>query len=211
MYLIKTPSLIQKFFPAYTWRVKTSKRNVFLTFDDGPIPEVTPWVLDLLDQYDAKATFFCVGDNVRKYPELLDRILDEGHSVGNHTQNHLNGWKTDTLEYVDNIHHCNTYVDSNLFRPPYGRITKQQAQQIGSQYEIVMWDVLTGDFDKRQSKETCLKKAIKHTTPGSVVVFHDSLKAKDTLEYVLPRYLESLKLEGYSFKALEMQCEGVAV
>ncbi len=202
MYLVKTPDFIQNLFPGFTWRIPNPGKNIFLTFDDGPIPEVTPWVLDLLDEYDAKGTFFCVGDNIKKNPEIFREVKDRGHSVGNHTFNHLNGWATDNVTYLRNIRKADRSVKSELFRPPYGRIKPSQAKFLSRHYRIVMWDVLSGDFDPEISKEQCLQNVIKNTTEGSVIVFHDSLKAEEKLRYVLPKVLEHFKALGYSFPKL---------
>ncbi len=205
MYLVKTPKFIQNLFPNFTWRIPTDEKEIFLTFDDGPIPEVTPWVLDQLEQYDAKATFFCVGDNIRKHPEVFDQVVERGHAVGNHTYNHLNGWASDNLPYFHNIRHCAHLVNSVLFRPPYGQVKPRQAQFLQRHYRIVMWDVLSGDFDPNITPEQCLDNVINNAGPGSIVVFHDSLKAEDKLSYVLPRVLQHFRALGYSFGKLHEQ------
>lgn len=205
MYLVKTPQFIQNLFPNFTWRIPTQEKVLFLTFDDGPIPEVTPWVLDQLSDYQAKATFFCVGDNVQKYPELFAQVRERGHSVGNHTYNHLNGWATDNIPYFHNVRHCAHLTDSALFRPPYGRLKPKQAQFLQRHYRIIMWDVLSGDFDPNLSQEDCLNNVMRNAGPGSIVVFHDSLKAKDKLAYVLPLVLENFAQAGYRFEALSEQ------
>ncbi len=202
MYLVKTPQFIQNLFPNYTWRIPTQEKSVFLTFDDGPIPEVTPWVLEQLEQYKAKATFFCVGDNIKKHPEVFNQVKAAGHSVGNHTMHHLNGWANEDIEYYHDIRHCAQQMDSVLLRPPYGRLKPKQAQFLQRHYRIVMWDVLSGDFDPKLSKEQCLNNVINNVRPGSIVVFHDSLKAEDKLQYVLPRVLEHFAKAGYSFDHL---------
>ena len=198
MYLVKTPRLIQNLFPNFKWSIPVSEKKVFLTFDDGPIPEVTPWVLDLLKEYNFKASFFCVGDNVLKHPEIYDRILDEGHTIGNHTYNHLNGWTTENIKYFHNIRRCAHLVNSDLFRPPYGRIKPKQAQFIQRHYDIIMWSLLSGDFDPALSKEMCLQNVVSNIQPGAIIVFHDSLKAFEKLKYVLPKTLENLKLMGFT-------------
>lgn len=205
MYLVKTPKFIQNLFPNFTWRIPTDEKEIFLTFDDGPIPEVTPWVLDQLEQYDAKATFFCVGDNIRKHPEVFDQVVERGHAVGNHTYNHLNGWASDNLPYFHNIRHCAHMVNSVLFRPPYGQVKPRQAQFLQRHYRIVMWDVLSGDFDPNITPEQCLDNVINNAGPGSIVVFHDSLKAEEKLTYVLPRVLQHFRALGYSFGKLHEQ------
>jgi peptidoglycan-N-acetylglucosamine deacetylase len=205
MYLARTPRLLQALMPAYTWRMPTYEKVLHLTFDDGPIPEVTPWVLDVLAEYRARATFFCVGENVQRYPNLFHRLTAEGHAVGNHTHNHLNGWETDNLTYFHNVRHCARVVRSNLFRPPYGRVTPSQRQFLQRHYRIVMWDVLSGDFDPNISAEQCLHNVLEHTQRGSIIVMHDSLKAEYKLRYVLPRLLDHFTGLGYRFEAISGQ------
>jgi peptidoglycan/xylan/chitin deacetylase (PgdA/CDA1 family) len=202
MYLIKTPKIIQKIFPKFIWKINTTEKEMFLTFDDGPVPEVTPWVLSQLKKYDAKATFFCVGDNINKYPDTFKEIINEGHRVGNHTFNHLNGWTTDNRPYYHNVKNCAELVRSNLFRPPYGRLRPKQAQFLQRHYNIIMWDVLSGDFDQNTSKEKCFQNVVLNAKSGSIIVFHDSLKAIDNLKYTLPRVLKYYSSLGYKFKAI---------
>ena len=205
MYLVKTPKFIQSLFPNFFWKIPTNEKIVYLTFDDGPIPEVTPWVLEQLKAYGAKATFFCVGDNVRKHPDVFQEVLKQGHAVGNHTYNHKNGWGTDNIEYFHNIRNCARLVKSNLFRPPYGRLMPKQAQFLQRHYKIIMWDVLSGDFDIDISKDQCLNNVISKSKQGSIIVFHDSIKAFGTLQYVLPKVLEHFNAKGYQFRALEAE------
>ncbi|MEM9258719.1 MAG: polysaccharide deacetylase family protein [Bacteroidota bacterium] len=176
--------------------------TIYFTFDDGPIPQLTPWVLDQLAEFDAKATFFCVGNNVRRYPELVDQILDAGHSVGNHTMHHLDGWKSDNVPYFHDVRHCAVQVKSSLFRPPYGRLMPSQAQFLQRHYEVVMWDVLSGDFDPELTAEDCYQNVVNNARPGSIVVFHDSLKSEDKLRDFLPRLLAHYAALGYRFEAL---------
>ncbi|MGB0424594.1 MAG: polysaccharide deacetylase family protein [Flavobacteriales bacterium] len=183
--------------------METTEKVVYLTFDDGPVPEVTPLVLDLLNDFNAKASFFCVGDNARMYPEILNRIVENGHCVGNHTQNHLNGWGTSTFSYFRNYLDCSKWVDSRLFRPPYGRITKKQLSGIKVRSKVIMWDVLSGDFDQKISVEKCVENVLSNVQPGSIVVFHDSIKAKSNVLGALPEILKDLKLQGYEFKSLK--------
>lgn len=201
-YPVKTPRLISWLMPQYLWRIKGSAPVVYLTFDDGPIPGVTPWVLDTLAQFKAKATFFCVGDNVRKHPDIYARLLAEGHRTGNHTFNHLNGLQTPPAQYLDNVRSCAEYVQSELFRPPYGRLSRVQRRALSPDYQLILWDVLSGDFDRQRSPEKCLSGVLKHTEPGSIVVFHDSLKAEPSLRYTLPRVLEAFSKKGWRFEAL---------
>lgn len=209
MYLTRTPELIQRLFPSFLCRVSGAEKEVYLTFDDGPIPEVTPWVLDQLAQYDARATFFCVGDNVRKHPDVFRHIQIGGHQVGNHTFNHLDGWATKNEAYLSNVYRCEPYLESTLFRPPYGRMCPGQVSEIQKRYHIVMWDVLSGDFDTKLSGESCLKNVLENVRPGSIVVFHDSIKAWSRLSYALPRVLEYYSQRGFVFRSLEFKKEAL--
>ncbi|MDX1684149.1 MAG: polysaccharide deacetylase family protein [Saprospiraceae bacterium] len=202
MYLTKTPKFVQSLFPNFLWRVPDAEHEVFLTFDDGPIPEVTPWVLDQLDKFDAKATFFCVGENVQKHPEVFDEVQRRGHLVGNHTYNHLSGWQSENLPYFHNVRRCANLVHSDLFRPPYGRLRPKQVQFLQRHYKIVMWDVLSGDFDPNITAKQCLRNVITHTKPGSIVVFHDSLKSENKLRKVLPTYLSWLAENDFTLNRL---------
>ncbi len=177
---------------------------VYLTFDDGPIPEVTPWVLDILDQYQIKATFFCVGDNVRKFPENYKEILKRGHKVGNHTHNHLQGWKTFGRKFVNNVKESSRYIQSNLFRPPHGHMFVYQLAHLHLLgYKTIMWDVVTRDYSKRMTPQQVFNNVKKYTRNGSIIVFHDSLKAEKNLRYALPHSIEWLLKEGYTFGAIE--------
>ncbi|MFT5167820.1 MAG: peptidoglycan/xylan/chitin deacetylase (PgdA/CDA1 family) [Saprospiraceae bacterium] len=205
MYLVKTPKFIQNLFPNFFWKVPTSEKVIYLTFDDGPIPEVTPWVLEQLKAYDAKGTFFCVGDNVKKHPEVFQKVLNQGHAVGNHTNNHVNGWGTDNIQYFHNIRNCARLVKSDLFRPPYGRLMPKQAQFLQRHYKVIMWDVLSGDFDPEISKDQCMYNVTSKAKKGSIVVFHDSLKAFEKLQYVLPKVLKHFHELGYTFKSLKAE------
>ena len=198
--LVKAPNIVRSLYPKRIWSIPNTENNVFLTFDDGPIPEVTTWVLDLLKDFHAKATFFCIGENIERHPTIFKRIVDEGHSIGNHTFNHLNGWQTRTNDYIDNCDQIerllNPVQDVKLFRPPYGRLTLKQSELLQKKgYKIYMWDVLSGDFSKKVSPDKCLQNVKKNVTPGSIVVFHDSLKAEKNLRYVLPKILEYITLQ----------------
>ena len=206
MFLHYSPFWLKALFPRYKWRVNTKEKRIFLTFDDGPIPDITEFVLDTLKKYNAKATFFCIGDNVRKYPDIFEQILKQGHSVGNHTFNHMNGWKSDDSVYMANIELCEKQLNlnTNLFRPPYGRMKKSQSRKLPLNKEIIMWDVLSGDFSAGIKPEGCLQKSIKYARPGSIVLFHDSLKAANNMQYALPRFLDHFTKIGYQFEALPM-------
>ncbi len=176
---------------------------MYITFDDGPIPEITPWVLETLKKFNAKATFFCVGDNVNKNPTVFQQVLADGHAIGNHTFSHINGWNSDNIPYFHDVRHCAKLVKSTLFRPPYGRLTPKQTQFLTRHYDIVMWDVLSGDFDQNISKEDCLRNVISAAKRGSIIVFHDSLKAAERMMYALPRVLEYFAAKGYRFEHLK--------
>jgi len=191
-------------FPNTVWRIEDPvRKTVYLTFDDGPIPEVTPWVLDLLDKYAIKATFFCVGDNVRKYAYLYEDILDSGHRVGNHTFNHLQGWLTAPKKFLTNTREADKLIGSTLFRPPHGHMIFPQPLLLKREgYKIVMWDVVTRDYNQKLPPERVLENVKKHTRDGSIVVFHDSLKAEKNMKYALPRAIEWLKGEGYTFELI---------
>jgi len=205
MYLFKTPSLLKKLYPQLIWDMKQVKPSIFLTFDDGPIPIVTPFVLNILKQYNAKATFFCIGDNVRKHPDIFEQVKADGHAIGNHTYNHLKGWKTDDQDYLKNTLKADELLHTKLFRPPYGRIKREQIKLLKNAMpgiKLVMWDVLSGDFDINLQPQQCLTKVLKYTGNGSIVVFHDSLKAFNRLEYVLPKAMEVWSKAGYSFSPL---------
>lgn len=205
MYLTNSPFWLQWLYPTLTWHKTRKEKNVYLTFDDGPIPVVTPFVLNTLKNFEVKATFFCIGDNVSKYPEIYKEVLSNGHAVGNHTFNHLKGWKTPDEDYLLNIEKCSGLVSSNLFRPPYGRIRKTQIKRLETLYpemKIIMWDVLSGDFDSRISREKCIRNVIKNVKNGSIIVFHDSDKAFLKLKDVLPVVLKKLQSLGYGFKLL---------
>ncbi|MGC4037551.1 MAG: polysaccharide deacetylase family protein [Chitinophagaceae bacterium] len=207
-YWIKTPWLLKQTYSSYTWHIPVKKKTVYLTFDDGPHIEATPFILDELKKYNALATFFCIGKNVLAYPEIFKRIIDEGHSIGNHTQNHLNGWKTDNEIYLKDIAEASKYIDSGLFRPPYGRITSFQAKHLrsamrGRNARVIMWDVLSADFDITITPEKCLENVIFNANPGSIIVFHDSQKAFPKIHYALPKILEFFSEKGFSFSSIK--------
>jgi peptidoglycan-N-acetylglucosamine deacetylase len=196
MYLVRTPALIKPLFRDLVWNIPAVDDAVYLTFDDGPIPQVTPWVLDMLAAHDARATFFCIGRNAQKEPGILQRIRDEGHAVGNHTWDHSNGWETPLFTYLRSVQRCQAITGTDLFRPPYGRITREQVLALKKRYQVVMWEVLSADFDQGTDGDTCLRNVTTNVRPGSIIVFHDSLKAWERLEYALPRVLKALRSGG---------------
>ena len=222
----KTPRLLQRMFPKRVWSFPQDTNAVFLTFDDGPIPDITPWVIQELKKYDAQATFFCIGENIKKHPEIFRSLISEGHRIGNHTFNHLNGWKTNVSEYVKNVilseAEANKWKEKSpiknlssiappdgragsakedhqsLFRPPYGKITSKQSKTLQKRgYKIIMWDILSADYNTSISKEKCLQNVLKSIEPGSIVVFHDSFKAEKNLRYALPKVLDFISKKGW--------------
>lgn len=212
-YFVKTPWLLKKLYPGCTWHIPTREKIIYLTFDDGPHPMATPFVLDTLKQYQAKATFFCIGKNVVENPAIYRRILDEGHRTANHTHNHFNGWKVKNEAYIHNILEAAKHIDSNLFRPPYGKITRFQVKILsgidaykssGRSFKIIMWDVLSGDFDQGLSADNCALNVINKTRAGSIVVFHDSEKAFPRMKKALPDMLQYFSGKGYRFEAIQL-------
>jgi len=202
VYLVKTPDLLKPFAGDMLWNESRDQRVVYLTFDDGPSESITFEIIDILKEYDALATFFCIGGNVVRYPRAYQALINSGHKTANHTWNHMNGWKFSDFSYYKNVLECRKVVDSNLFRPPYGRITRSQSQGLKRKFKIVMWDVLSADWRSDVSPEKCLSNVLLNTKPGSIVVFHDSDKAYRNMIYALPRSLKRLKEKGYSFLAL---------
>jgi peptidoglycan/xylan/chitin deacetylase (PgdA/CDA1 family) len=194
--------ILKHFFPSMTWHIPTEEKILYLTFDDGPIPVVTPWVLETLREYSATATFFCVGENVKKHPEVMKELKNSHHSIGNHTMNHLNGWKTPNEKYYSNIDECKKYIQSELFRPPYGKIKISQMNFLKKDFKIIMWDVLSRDYDTSISGEQCFENVKQNAGKGSIVVFHDSLKAEARLRIALPATLKYFSELGFSFKSL---------
>ena len=212
----RSPFFLPLLYPQLLWRIDTASKELYLTFDDGPVPGPTDFVLEELKKWNARATFFCIGDNVKKYPDVFKKVVGEGHAIGNHTFNHLSGWSTTRKHYLENVQKCNdvlshsTLVTSDqypvtgqrtLFRPPYGRITRNQIKLL-TKFKIVMWDVLTHDYAKSLSPKRCLEGTIAATRPGSIIVFHDSLKAEKNMRYVLPLFMEHFTNHGYTFKSL---------
>ena len=205
-YFKKTPWWLKKLYKSCVWEINTKQNIIYLSFDDGPHPIATPFVLDELKKYNATATFFCIGKNVALYPEIYKRIIAEGHSVGNHTLNHLNGWKTKNETYIKNIQAASKHINSILFRPPYGKITFQQLKilsHLQQPFKVIMWSVLSGDFDTKISNIKCLNNVIKNTGLGSIIVFHDSEKAFDKLSYSLPKILIYYKAKHFEFKKID--------
>jgi peptidoglycan/xylan/chitin deacetylase (PgdA/CDA1 family) len=219
--IVKTPKAARRLFPAALWKVRTREKILYITFDDGPIQEVTPLVLDILKQYNAKATFFCIGKNITAHPDIFHRIADEGHLIGNHTQDHLNGWQTANQVYFENVEKCaatlaeairipvsavsNSEVlveEKNYFRPPYGKLNLSQYNHLKKSFTVVMWDVLAFDFDLKVTKEQVLENVLKNAGPGSIIVFHDSIKASEKMLYALPKVLEYYSELGYRFETL---------
>jgi peptidoglycan/xylan/chitin deacetylase (PgdA/CDA1 family) len=211
-YWIKTKSFIKRLFSNYVWDLPNTQNKIYLTFDDGPTPEITEWVLEELKKHNVKATFFCIGNNIQKHPDLFQKVINEGHVIGNHTYNHMNGWKTETKTYLENIRLCEKQIQkslienlqSKIFRPPYGKIKTAQAKivrRLG--YKIIMWDVLSADFDQTITPEKCLENVISNVKSGSVIVFHDSIKASHNLKYALPETLNFLKEKGFLFDVIK--------
>ncbi len=216
-YWIKTHWVIKKIFSGYVWHLPTSKKVVYLTFDDGPTPDITSWTLELLKKYNAKATFFCIGENISENPELYHDIQQHGHSIGNHTYNHLNGWHTDLKTYMENVDLCDKTMSEfdlnnensvKFFRPPYGKLKRQQFKQLQEKgYKIIMWDILSADFDTQISPEQCTKNVLKNIRPGSIIIFHDSIKASTNLKFTLPKTLNYLQENGYEMQAIKFAPE----
>ncbi len=210
---VKTNAFIKWVFRKYIWDIPNNEKKIYLTFDDGPIPEVTEWVLDLLKKEEIKATFFCIGDNIKKNPEVFKKVINDGHSIGNHTFNHLKGWNFSTEEYFQNTILCEEAIHSTseiknqkskIFRPPYGKIKPSQSRKLRKLgYKIIMWDVLSVDYDKEISPEQCFENIIKNTVSGSIIVCHDSIKAFKNLEYALPKAIEYLKNKGFVFERID--------
>jgi len=199
-YTVQIPKIIQNSTRLLKWREEDTN-NVYLTFDDGPTPKITEKVLDILKSYNVKGTFFCIARNVDRHPDIYNKLIEAGMGLGNHTYSHLNGWKTKNQDYLDDINLAASHINSKLFRPPYGKISNKVARIISKKYKIIMWDVLSKDYALKVSPEQCLENVIKHTTAGSIIVFHDSVKAFSKLEYTLPKAIEYLLEKGYNLSA----------
>ncbi|HUR65801.1 MAG TPA: polysaccharide deacetylase family protein [Chitinophagaceae bacterium] len=207
-FLVKTPWWLKKLFPACVWDMKGDKKKLYLSFDDGPHPVITPFVLDELKKHNAKASFFCIGENVQKHPEIYRRYIDEGHAVGNHTHHHINGWKTGDKEYLEDVTDAGHYIQSDLFRPPYGRIRRSQIKAMhkaNPHQKIVMWNILAGDWVPDMAPEKCYERIKRRIAGGDIIVLHESDKAWDRMSYVLPRLLEDFSKQGYSFSAIQLK------
>ena len=203
MLIERAPQIYRSLYRGSHWRFNTGEKVVYLTFDDGPIPEITPWVLDLLDKYNIKATFFCVGDNVRKYPDIYQMLQDRGHVTGNHTFHHMQGLNTDTQSYIKDVKEANQWIKSRLFRPPHGHMRLPQFYALRKQYKIIMWDVVTRDYSRLKTSDQVFEIVKKYTRNGSIIVFHDSIKAGNRMKEALPRSIEWLLEQGYSFRLIE--------
>ena len=204
----QVPRFVKWFLRDVFWRINPSEKVIYLTFDDGPIPEVTPKVLDILDEFGVKATFFCVGDNVRKHPEFYKEVIKRGHAVGNHTFNHIKGFDYSVDEYVENVKKASEYIQSPLFRPPHGQITPKKIKRLRADYQIIMWDIITYDYDKTFSPEKMMRIVRRKSRNGSIVVFHDSIKAEKNVLETLPKALKFWKEEGYEIKKMIWDCGG---
>lgn len=203
--MLKKEHIAAKIFRDLTWHFAGKDNELFLTFDDGPTPEITPWVLTTLKEFNARATFFCIGKNVKKHPDLYNQILNEGHSVGNHSYAHIKGWKTSSKKYVESVQKAAQLIDSDLFRPPHGKIRPQQIGQLKKDFKIIMWDVFAKDYDNKLDKEKCLKNVLEFSESGSIIVFHDTLKAEKNLKYVLPKVLKHFSEQGFVFNPIEFK------
>lgn len=202
MVIAKIPKLIQYLLYYFEFKIKGENKTLYLTFDDGPIPEVTPEVLDILDKYNAKATFFCVADNIKKHPEVFQSIIDRGHRLGNHTYHHIKGWETPNNEYFEDIERANQLVNSNLFRPPYGRIGFFQARELRKKYRLILWSVLSYDYSGKLSKEKVWDNIRKSVTDNDIILFHDNIKARDNMIFALNNTLLYFSKKGFQFKSI---------
>jgi peptidoglycan-N-acetylglucosamine deacetylase len=205
LFFVTTPWWLRKLYPGCIWDFKSSEKTIYISFDDGPHPTITPFVLKVLEQYNAKATFFCIGDNVKKHPEVYQQVIDAGHAVGNHTMHHVNGWKSADKDYLNDISQANEYINTNIFRPPYGRVTQRQIKLLSTglpHFSVIMWSVLAGDWVNTITPQKCFEHIKNNVYPGCIVVFHDSEKANERMRYALPRVLEHFSKQGYQFKKI---------
>jgi len=203
MYFVKTPRIIQEMFPGFIWNIPSAgHKTLYLTFDDGPTPHITNWVLKQLAEYNAKASFFCVGEQIARHPHIMKKVREQGHAVGSHTFSHESGWATDQHTYMRSARKTARMIDSDLFRPPFGRVKPAQAKALNEQFRVVMWDVMSGDFDASITPDQCFQNVAVKAQPGSIIVFHDSVKARKNLFYTLPKVLEHFSEQGYTFEPL---------
>jgi peptidoglycan/xylan/chitin deacetylase (PgdA/CDA1 family) len=204
-YFVKSPFWFPLIYPSLVWKIPTQEKVIYLTFDDGPHPQITPWVIATLETYNAKATFFCVGKNVKQYPNIVQQIKQTGHSLGNHTMNHVNGWQTSTAHYLQEYNSTQAIMPTSYFRPPYGKITHSQIKAIKKHSNIVMWTKLCGDFDTQLTGKQCYNNLIqKPISPGDIILFHDSAKAWDRLQTALPSYLAHAQQQGFKFETIQL-------
>jgi peptidoglycan/xylan/chitin deacetylase (PgdA/CDA1 family) len=205
-YLVKTPWWLKKLYPGCVWDMPVKEKTLYLSFDDGPHPTITPFVLQQLKEYNAKATFFCIGEHVTRYPEIFQQLTDEGHAVGNHTFHHINGWKTSVNDYSDDIVKADEYIHSNLFRPPYGRMKRSQLKRLldgENKKKVIMWNILAGDWDMTVSPENCYQRIKNKIAAGDIIVLHDSEKAWDRMSFILPHLLQDFTRSGFSFDKIQ--------
>lgn len=200
--MVRPPHVFRKVYPGATWRMPKTEKKIYLTFDDGPVPGITTEALSVLKKFDVKATFFCVGENMQRHPEIFQQIIADGHAVGNHTMHHIDGWKHSWFDYMRDVKECSAIFQTKLFRPPYGHMRRSQFNTLSRRCKVIMWDVLTYDFDKTYAREHCLELAISNSRNGSIVVFHDSEKAKERMLFALPRFIEEMLARGYTFGTL---------
>ncbi|MEG1607732.1 MAG: polysaccharide deacetylase family protein [Mucinivorans sp.] len=200
----RPPKFIKRLFPQLHWNIPSREGEIFLTFDDGPTPEITEWVLGELSKYNAKATFFCIGKNAELHPDILQKIRQEGHAVGNHSYSHVKGWGMGCGRYIEDVDMANSFLDATLVRPPYGRISKNQIRQLSQRYHLIMWDILSRDYSRRISGQQCVKEVVPHLKEGAIIVFHDSVKASKNLYYALPQVLEAIHRRGFRCRAIDL-------
>ena len=205
MYFVKTPKIIQYFFKDFVWKIPDTEKNIYITFDDGPHKEITTQVLDILNEYNAKATFFVLGKNAEKYPELIKQIRLSGHSIGSHAFSHINGWKQQTDNYLKDVEKSDQILNTPLFRPPFGKLKKMQANQLKKKYQLIYWTLMPGDFDEKVSGQQCLLRAIKNTKEGTIIVFHENEKAQENILYTLPLFLKHFSEKGFVFKSIKSE------
>lgn len=205
MYFVKTPKILQSIFKNYIWEIPDTEKTIYITFDDGPHKDITPQTLRILDDHKAKATFFMLGEKAEKHPGLIKQITLKGHDIGNHSFSHPNGWKQTKEDYINNVEKSNQILNTQLFRPPFGKLKKSQAKQLKNHYKLIYWTVMPGDFDKNISKERCLARSLKNTKGGTIIVFHENDKAKQNMLFTLPLFLKHFSEKGFTFKAIKSE------